>query len=332
MGSPGQPGGQQAPPGAGFPGQAGQQPGYGFPQPGQPGQQPGYGFPPASGAGAPGQPPAGPGFPPGGNGQPGQSGYGFPQPGGQPGQPGQPGQGQPGSGYGFPQQGPPAGQPGGYGYPPPAQGAPQGGYGYPPQQPSSQSSYLQSHEGAPLTMMGKLAEPEQKYPAPSGRRLTARLLDLILPLGGAIALAVPLLGDARDHISDRIDAIEHAGVNEQIWLIDGTTGGYLGMVLGVFFGVGLLFEVLPVALWGTTLGKAICGIQVLDMRSQEAPSFGSALWRWLVYNLLVVVLAGIVNMILAVRDRPWRQGWHDKAAKTFVATKKKPADPVGPAR
>ncbi|WP_345025790.1 RDD family protein, partial [Streptomyces sedi] len=237
----------------------------------------------------------------------------------------------PGAGYGFP---PPAGgqQPGGYGYPPQQPGQPGGGYGYPPQQgqQQGQSAYLQSHEGAPLTMMAKFTEPEQKYPAAPGKRLFARIIDAILPLGGAAALAVPLLGDAKDHISDRIDSIERAGVNETVWLIDGTTGGYLAMVLGVFLGVGLLFEVLPVALWGTTLGKAMLGLKVLDMEQQEAPSFGKSLVRWLVYNLLSVVLVGIVNMILAVRDRPWRQGWHDKAAKTFVAGKgRPPGDPVG---
>ena len=73
------------------------------------------------------------------------------------------------------------------------------------------------------------------------------------------------------------------------------------------------------------------GLRVLDMERQEPPSFGRAIVRWLVYNLLALVLVGIVNMILAVRDRPWRQGWHDKAAHTFVAGKSRPAgDPVGP--
>ncbi|MDT0267872.1 RDD family protein [Streptomyces sp. DSM 44915] len=333
---PGQPGqhpgplgqqpGQQAPPGQG--GFGAQPPAAGTPQPGQ-------GFPPAAG-GPGGQPSPAQGVP-----QPGQlfppqaggpqgGGYGFPPP----------AAGAPqGGGYGFPppaggpQGGPPQG--GGYGYPPPAAGGPQGGgYGYPQQQSpqAAQSAYLQSHEGSPLTMMAKFSGPEQKYPATSGRRLFARIIDSLLPLGGAIALAVPLLGDARDHLSDRVDAIEHAGVNETVWLIDGTTGGYLAMVLGVFFGVGLLFEVLPVALWGTTPGKAMLGLKVLDMESQEAPSFGRAIVRWLVYNSLSLVLVGIVNMILATRDQPWRQGWHDKAARTFVAGRGQPADPVGPAQ
>ncbi|KAB8161426.1 RDD family protein [Streptomyces sp. 3MP-14] len=185
-------------------------------------------------------------------------------------------------------------------------------------------------------MMARFTDPEQMYPASPGKRLFARIIDSILPLGGAAALAVPLLSEASDHISDRIDAIERAGVNETVWLIDGTTGGYLAMVLGVFLGVGLLFEVLPVALWGTTLGKAMLGLKVLDMERQEPPSFGRAINRWLVYNLLSLVLVGIVNMILAVRDQPWRQGWHDKAAHTFVAGKGGPpaaaADPVGPAQ
>ncbi|MFD5317999.1 RDD family protein [Streptomyces sp. NPDC127098] len=248
-------------------------------------------------------------------------GYGYPQQ--QPQQPGAPG------GYGYPQQ--PGAAAGGYGYPqaqpqpqPQQPGSAGGGYGYPQagSTPPGQSPYLQAHQGDPLTMIRQFVDPEQKYPAGLGRRLLARIVDSLLPVGAAVAVALPLVGQARDHIQEQIDAAERAGITKQIWLIDGTTGGYLALVLGVFLVVGLLFEALPTAIWGTTLGKGMVGARVVDVERQEKPSFGAALLRWLLYNVLALLVVGIVSLVLGARDRPWRQAWHDKAAHTFVAVTK----------
>ncbi|MFI7276799.1 RDD family protein [Streptomyces sp. NPDC049879] len=245
-------------------------------------------------------------------------GYGYPQQGAAQQRPTPPG------GYGYPHQQQAA--PGGYGYPPPVQqGAQPGGYGYPHQQvpgaTPAQSPFLQSHEGAPLTMVGRLAEPDRQYPATLGRRLMARIVDTLLPLIAAAAVAWPLLGSARDHIQEQIDAAERAGVTQQIWLVDGTTGGYIALVLGVFLGVGLLLEALPTAIWGTTPGKGLFGARVVDLQQQEKPSFGKALLRWLVFNASALFVVGVVSLLMGARDRPWRQAWHDKAAGTFVAGK-----------
>ncbi|ARQ70437.1 RDD family protein [Streptomyces marincola] len=241
-------------------------------------------------------------------------GYGYP--------PQQAGGAAPG-GYGYPPQQAGAGAPGGYGYPPQqAGGAAPGGYGYPPQQAHPQQSpFLQSHQGEALTMIRRF-ETTQAHPAALGRRVLARLVDSLLPVGAAVAVGLPLLGDARDHIQDQVDAAERAGVTETVWLIDGTTGGYLAMVIGVFLGVGLLLEALPTALWGRTPGKALFGLRVLDIQQQEKPGFGAAFLRWLVYSLLGVLVVGVANVLWALRDRPWRQCWHDKAAGTFVGTLK----------
>lgn len=160
---------------------------------------------------------------------------------------------------------------------------------------------------------------EQVAPAGLGRRLLGRLLDSLLPLAGAAAAAYPLARDARDHIEAKVDAVEQAGVTQDIWLIDGTTGGYLALVLGVFLTLGLLFEALPTALWGRSLGKLVCGTRVLDVERQERPSFLASVSRWFVHQSLWLVVIGIVNVLWCVRDRPWRQCWHDKAAGTYVA-------------
>ncbi|WP_165953861.1 RDD family protein [Streptomyces sp. 8K308] len=246
-------------------------------------------------------------------------GQGVPVPGAAAGGYGYPQQSSAAGGYGYPQQSSAAG---GYGYP--QQSSSSGGYGYPQagSTPPGQSPYLQSHQGDPLTMVRQFVDPGQKYPAGLGRRLLARIVDSLLPVGAAVAVALPLISNARDHIQEQIDAAERAGVTKQIWLIDGTTGGYLALVLGVFLVVGLLFEALPTAIWGTTLGKGMVGARVVDVERQEKPAFGAALLRWLLYNVLALLVVGIVSLVMGARDRPWRQTWHDKAAHTFVAVTK----------
>ncbi len=82
---------------------------------------------------------------------------------------------------------------------------------------------------------------------------------------------------------------------------------------------GVLYEVLPTAKWGRTLGKKLCGIEVRDIEAHEPPTFGAALRRWLVYSIPGLLGIGIVGVLWCLFDRPWHQCWHDKAAHTFVA-------------
>ena len=163
------------------------------------------------------------------------------------------------------------------------------------------------------------AAQRQARPAGLGRRLAARLVDSTVLAAATGAVAVPFAGRSADHIRAQVEAAEQAGVTREIWLVDSTTGGYLAIVLAAFLLFGLLYEVLPTARWGRTLGKKLFGLTVLDIEEQDTPSFGAALRRWLVYGLLSVVGIGVVNAFWCVVDRPWRQCWHDKAARTFVA-------------
>ncbi|WP_328538505.1 RDD family protein [Streptomyces sp. NBC_00344] len=156
-------------------------------------------------------------------------------------------------------------------------------------------------------------------PASLGRRLVARLIDTVV-LGAVVGvIAVPFLSKAADHINDKIDAAKLSGTTVTVWLLDGTTAGCLGVVVGSFLLLGLLYEALPTARWGRTPGKKLCGIQVRGMESYEPPTFGVALTRWLVYGALGLLAIGVVNVLWCLFDRPWRQCWHDKAARTFVA-------------
>ncbi|EFF91283.1 membrane protein [Streptomyces sp. e14] len=156
-------------------------------------------------------------------------------------------------------------------------------------------------------------------PAGLGKRLAARLVDSVV-LGAVTAVAaVPLGVKAADHVDEKIDAAKLSGQTVTVWLLDGTTAAYLGIVLAVLLLFGVVYEALPTARWGRTLGKKLCGLQVRDIEAHEPPTFGAALRRWLVYSVPGLLVIGVVGVAWCLFDRPWHQCWHDKAAHTFVA-------------
>ncbi|OIJ67654.1 RDD family protein [Streptomyces mangrovisoli] len=156
-------------------------------------------------------------------------------------------------------------------------------------------------------------------PAGLGRRLAARLVDSVVLAAVTAAAAVPLAGRAVDHVQAKIDAAKLSGRTVTVWLLDGTTSAYLGIVLGVLLVFGVLYEVLPTARWGRTVGKKLCGVQVQDIEGHEPPTFGASLRRWLVYVVPGLLGIGLLGVAWCLFDRPWHQCWHDKAAHTFVA-------------
>ncbi|MFF5469721.1 RDD family protein [Streptomyces achromogenes] len=156
-------------------------------------------------------------------------------------------------------------------------------------------------------------------PAGLGKRLAARLIDLAVVGAVTAAAAVPLGIRAADHVQQKIDAARLSGHQVTVWLLDGTTGTALGIVLAVLLAAGVLYEVLPTVRWGRTLGKKLCGLEVRDIEAHEPPAFGPALRRWLVFSVPGLLAVGVVGVLWCLFDRPWRQCWHDKAAHTFVA-------------
>ncbi|MGW2518148.1 RDD family protein [Streptomyces sp. NPDC001617] len=156
-------------------------------------------------------------------------------------------------------------------------------------------------------------------PAGLGKRLAARLLDTVVVGAVTAAAAVPLGTKAVDHINDKIDEAKLSGRTVTVWLLDGTTSVYFGIILAVLLVAGVLYEALPTAKWGRTLGKKLLGLEVRDIEGHEPPTFGGAVRRWLVYSVSGLLGIGLVGVLWCLFDRPWRQCWHDKAARTFVA-------------
>ncbi|MFI2783151.1 RDD family protein [Streptomyces sp. ALB3] len=158
-------------------------------------------------------------------------------------------------------------------------------------------------------------------PAGLGKRLAARILDTVV-LGAVVgAVGFPLVTRAMDHIDRKIETARTSGETVTVWLLDSTTAALFGGVLAAFLVIGFVLEALPTAKWGRTLGKKICGLEVCDIESHDAPALGAALRRWLVYGVLGLIVVGVLNVLWCLVDRPWRQCWHDKAARTFVAAR-----------
>ncbi|MEU8433991.1 RDD family protein [Streptomyces sp. NPDC029216] len=151
-------------------------------------------------------------------------------------------------------------------------------------------------------------------PAGLVRRGLARTLDSLVLAGVAVAAALPLVPGVRAHLQAKVDLARASGRTTTVWLLDATTAGRLGLVLAAVLLFGVFYEALPTARWGRTPGKKLCGVRVLATATLRPPGFGAALRRWLVYAFL-----GLPGSLWCLVDRPRRQGWHDKAARTYVA-------------
>jgi len=159
----------------------------------------------------------------------------------------------------------------------------------------------------------------ERRPAGLGRRLLARIADVLVPLAAGTAVGIPLVPDAIDHVRDKIDRARYEGVDTTVWLLDATTGTTLAIVLGTVIGAALVYEAIPTWRWGRSLGKTLFGLRVADLDSHDTPTLWQSLRRWFTLYVPGVLVVGVLGALWGLFDRPWRQGLHDKAARTFVA-------------
>ncbi|NEB15720.1 RDD family protein [Streptomyces coelicoflavus] len=196
--------------------------------------------------------------------------------------------GAPPPGGGSPYGGaPPPGGGDPYGGPPPGGGpyggAPYGGGGYP---------------NDPLAGMPPLAD--------SGRRTLARIIDMIL-----VGIVVWLLSWA---------------FNVQEYSVDGDN-----VSVGKSFGQSVIAALLYIAYdtymttkTGQTLGKKWLGMRVANLDNGATPSVQTSLIRALVLWIPFAFCCACVWTVIAggwsFFDKPYKQGLHDKAAKTVVVS------------
>lgn len=194
-------------------------------------------------------------------------------------------------------QNPQFGAPPPYGQPP---------YGYGQQPPYGQPSY---GYGPPLgTAPGSVAS--------MGARLLARIIDGLLVGAVAFAIMIPL-GIGAFHSANTVTNA------------DGTTtttfnGSFLTAFIvsvSIFALIGIFYEVGFIALRGATLGKQAMGVKVVRSDNGGLPGWGTSFVRWIIptaASFACSLLALLVYISPFFDGTHRNQGWHDKAANTFV--------------
>ncbi|MDG9721712.1 RDD family protein [Streptomyces sp. DH41] len=187
--------------------------------------------------------------------------------------------------YGTP---PPGGGGGPYGTPPPGGGGPYGG------DPYGGGSYPTD----PLAGMPPLAD--------SGKRVLARIIDMIL-----VGIVVWLLSWAFNVQEYQVDG-EEISVGNSFWQ---------SLIAAVLY---IAYDTYMTAKTGQTLGKKWLGLRVANLDNGATPSVQTSLIRALVLWIPFAFCCACVWTIIAggwsFFDRPYKQGLHDKAAKTVVVS------------
>jgi uncharacterized RDD family membrane protein YckC len=201
-----------------------------------------------------------------------------------------PGSGQPPEDDPFRKQPPPsegAGSP--YGaQPPPHEGGPYGG-GPPGGGP---------YPGDPLAGMPPLAD--------SGKRTLARIIDMIL-VGVVVWLLAWAFGVHEYDIDN--DEIEYSKSLGQ------------SLIAAVLY---IAYDTFMITKSGQTLGKKWLGMRVANLDDGATPSVQSTLIRsavlWIPFAFCCACIWTAISGGWSFFDRPYKQGLHDKAAKTVVVS------------
>lgn len=144
-------------------------------------------------------------------------------------------------------------------------------------------------------------------------RLGARILDFVI-------VAIPSATWAFIRGFDLVAVDESAALTTLGELLLAGLGTLLVVVL-----VDLVYEVVPTAVWGQTLGKRILRLKVVNAATGGTPGLRKSLGRWALLILPIAVpyvqYPGAVFFLLCVLTmghEPLYRGWHDKAAGTLV--------------
>ncbi|MBT2508151.1 RDD family protein [Streptomyces sp. ISL-98] len=213
---------------------------------------------------------------------------------------GQGGAGGPGGPYGPGGPGGPGGPagPGGGG---PYDGGPYGGgppYGTPPPPYS-----------------GGAADPLAGMPplAPLGKRIVARIIDVLI-VGVPLSLLGWLLGMFDAYNGDDWDEIstQMTGGEALAWQLI-TMAAYVAYDAYMTTKSG-----------GQTVGKRLMNLRVAMLNSGMVPETSASLLRsvvlWVPALVCCFCLWWLINLVMVLVDKPYKQGLHDKAGKTVVVS------------
>ncbi|MEU9860394.1 RDD family protein [Streptomyces sp. NPDC047971] len=221
--------------------------------------------------------------------------------------------------------------PGGGGQPPPPEGPPPGGPppegpppgGPPPGGPPPGSPYdnappppppygSQPYGGGgayggtdPLAGMPPLAD--------SGKRILARIIDWLI-----VAIPLAIIG-IPFNVYDR--ATDSDDFGDTITATSTGTGLVFQLITIVAY---VAYDTVMVAKNGQTFGKKWMKLRVAMLNDGSTPPMNASLIRaivlWLPALICCACLWPLLLLILILVDKPYKQGLHDKAAKTVVVS------------
>ncbi|MEN8650153.1 RDD family protein [Streptomyces sp. 21So2-11] len=189
--------------------------------------------------------------------------------------------------------------------------APSGGapYGGPPQ-----GSPPYGGNAPPPPYSGGAADPLAGMPplAPTGSRLVARIVDALI-VGIPMSLLGWLIGMFDGYSSDWDDISDQAGGGKSLfWQL-------ITMVVYVGYDTYMTSNKN-----GQTVGKRLMGLRVAMLNSGTVPETSASLMRavvlWVPALICCFCIWWLVNLIMILVDKPYKQGLHDKAAKTVVVS------------
>lgn len=209
---------------------------------------------------------------------------------------------------GSPYGSPPPGS-GGYPPPPPPGGSGGGGGGYPPPPPPYGG-------GDPYGGGGGMPDPLAGMPplADIGKRLAARVIDVVI-------VAIPLFLIQLAFGTNRYTVETDQGEDISEVITKSYSGSGLIMTLiSILAYVG--YDWFFTKKNGQTIGKKTVGLRVAMLNDGSVPQSGPALSRaavlWLPTLICCFCLWPIALIISILVDKPYKQGLHDKVAKTVV--------------
>ncbi|MFK0213084.1 RDD family protein [Streptomyces sp. NPDC090298] len=220
---------------------------------------------------------------------------------------------------------PPSGPPPGGGAPPPGGAQPPGGpppggppppgnpYGspydntMPPPPPPYGGGYGGGYGGAdPLTGMPPLAD--------TGRRVLARLIDWVIVAVPLAIIGIPfdIYRRATEDGNDFGDTVNSLNGGSQLVFQLITIVAYVA------------YDTVLTARNGRTVGKKLMKLRVAMLNDGSTPPMSQSLLRavvlWLPALICCACLWPLLILILILVDKPYKQGLHDKAAKTVVVS------------
>ncbi|MGW4567041.1 RDD family protein [Streptomyces sp. NPDC004561] len=214
--------------------------------------------------------------------------------------------------YGGAQQPPPGG-----GQPPPPEGGqpPPHGGGQPPppppwgpQQPPPYGGQQPPYGTGPHGAGGYPADPLAGMPplAPSGRRTLARIIDMIL-VGIVVWLLTWAFGVRQYDVNG-----DHMQVGRSV------AQSVIAAVLYV------AYDTFMISKSGQTLGKQWLDMRVANLNDGATPATSTSLSRalvlWIPFAFCCACIWTAICGGWSFFDRPYKQGLHDKAAKTVVVS------------